>query len=125
MRTRLIPALVVLAALSGCMSQPDSAVAIAPNPEPGLIVRWEPCEPDTGVTVIVDDEHIGEGKIYVGCALGSQANGIEALEHAGFDIEGTKQYGLAFICRIDGEPTIEPATTHCVDCLVDVRPALP
>jgi hypothetical protein len=110
MRTRLIPALVVLAALSGCMSQLDSAVAIAPNPEPGLIVRWEPCEPDTGVTVIVDDEHIGEGKIYVGCALGAQANGIEALEHAGFDIEGTKQYGLAFICRIDGEPTAAEQT---------------
>src|ERR1700733_14127518 len=110
MRTRLISALVVLAALLGCMLQPGSAAAIAPNPEPGLIARWEPCEPDTGVTVIVDDEHIGEGKVYVGCALGAQANGVEALEPAGFDIEGTKQYGLAFICRIDGEPTVAERT---------------
>ena len=111
MRTRVVSVLVVLAALLGCMSQPGSAAAtIAPNPEPGLIARWEPCEPDTGVTVIVDDEHIGEGKIYVGCALGAQANGAEALEHADFDIEGTKQYGLDFICRIDGEPTVAEQT---------------
>jgi hypothetical protein len=107
MRTRVISALVVLAALLGCMLQPGgAAAAIASNPEPGLIARWEPCEPDTGVTVIVDDHHLGEGKIYVGCALGAQANGLEALEHAGFDIEGTKQYGLGFICRIGGEPTV-------------------
>jgi hypothetical protein len=36
---------------------------------------------------------------------------VEALEHAGFHIEGTKEYGLAFICRIDGEPT--PAEQTC------------
>ncbi len=111
MRARVISALAVLAALLGCMLQPGgAAAAIASNPEPGLIARWEPCEPDTGVTVIVDDHHLGEGKIYVGCALGAQASGVEALEHAGFDIEGTKQYGLGFICRIGGEPTVAEQT---------------
>jgi hypothetical protein len=114
MRLRLLAILVVFAALLGCMMQPGGAVAaIALNPNPALVARWEPCEPDTGVTVIVDEEHVGTGKIYVGCALGAQANGVESLEHAGFHIEGTKAYGLGFICRIDGEPTV--AEQSCVE----------
>ena len=111
MRACLTSTSVVLAALLGCMLQPGGAAgAIAPNPNPALIARWEPCEPDTGVTVIVDDQKLGEGKIYVGCALGEQANGIQALEHAGFQIEGTSSYGLAFVCRIGGEPTFAEQT---------------
>ncbi len=104
--------LLALCALLGSAVCPSGVLAAnVPNPEPSLIARWEPCEPHTGVTVIVDDHKLGEGKIYVGCALGAQANGVEALKHAGFDIEGTSDYGLAFICRIDGEPT--PAEQTC------------
>jgi hypothetical protein len=111
MRACLTSIFVVIAVLLGCLLQPGSAAAaIAPNPNPTLIARWEPCEPDTGVTVIVDDQELGEGKVYVGCALGEQANGVEALEHAGFHIEGTSSYGLAFVCRIDGEPTFAEQT---------------
>lgn len=91
----------------------DAASASAENvanPNPGLIARWEPCEPNTGVTVIVDEQKLAEGKIYVGCALGEQSDGAEALQKAGFDIEGTQQYGLAFICRIEGEPTSSEQT---------------
>jgi hypothetical protein len=103
--------LLVLCALLGAGAHPTRALAAnVPNPNPELIARWEPCEPNTGVTVIVDERQIGEGKIYVGCALGAQANGVEALQHAGFHIEGTKQYGLGFICRIDGEPTLAEQT---------------
>ncbi len=83
----------------------------ASNPDPGMIARWEPCEPNTGVTVIVDDQKIGSGMIYVGCALGEQPDGVEALENAGFQLEGTSDYGLAFVCRIDGQPT--PSETPC------------
>ncbi len=105
-RRGLLP-LLVLAMLPGCMLQPGgAAAAVVPNPNPTLIARWEPCEPNTGVTVIVDDQKLGEGKIYVGCAPGEQANGVEALEHAGFQIEGVVGEGLGFICRIDGEPTV-------------------
>jgi hypothetical protein len=96
---------------AGALNAPGAVAANVPNPEPKLIARWEPCEPDTGVTVIVDDHNLGEGKIYVGCALGEQANGAEALVHAGFHAEGTSEYGLGFICRIDGEPT--PAEQTC------------
>ncbi len=107
MRTRVISPLVVLAALLGCMLQPGgAAAAIVANPNPTSIARWEPCEPDTGVTEIVDEEHIGTERIYVGCALGEPANGAETLLRAGFNVEGTKEYKLGFICRIEGEPTL-------------------
>jgi hypothetical protein len=112
MRPHTLTIPVVFAALLGCMAQPGGAAAAnAPNPNPALIARWEPCEPNTGVTVIVDEQKLAEGNIYVGCALGEQANGAEALEHAGFHIEGTKEYGLDFVCRIEGEPT--PAEQTC------------
>ncbi len=110
MRARVISALLVLSALLGCMCSPAARLPRSRPTPTRLIARWEPCEPNTGVTVIVDDQHIGEGKIYVGCALGEQANGVEALEHAGFHVEGTNEYGLGFICRIDGEPTLAEQT---------------
>jgi hypothetical protein len=104
-----LPVLIVL--LIGALRAPGAAAENVANPEPGLIARWEPCEPNTGVTVIVDDQKIGDGMIYVGCALGEQATGVQALENAGFALEGTTAYGLGFICRIDGEPT--PAEESC------------
>jgi hypothetical protein len=99
------------ALLCGALQAPGAAAANVANPDPGLIERWEPCEPSTGVTVVVDEQKLGAGKVYVGCALGEQADGVEALQNAGFQLEGTAGYGLAFICRIDGEPT--PAETPC------------
>ncbi|MGP0100225.1 MAG: choice-of-anchor D domain-containing protein [Solirubrobacteraceae bacterium] len=109
-RKPLVP-WVCLALLGGAMQAPGAAAANVANPDPTLIERWEPCEPSTGVTVIVDDRTLGAGKVYVGCALGEQADGVEALQNAGFQLEGTSGYGLAFICRIDGEPT--PAEQSC------------
>ena len=113
-RKRLVTvSLFVCCALLAAASQaPVAAAQNVPNPTPQLIARWEPCEVNTGVTVIVDDQQLGAGMIYVGCALGEQANGVEALQNAGFELEGTADYGLAFICRIDGEPT--PAETPCI-----------
>jgi hypothetical protein len=99
------------ALLCGALQAPGAAAANVANPDPGLIERWKPCEPNTGVTVIVDEQELGAGEIFVGCALGEQADGVEALQSAGFQIEGTADYGLAFICRIDGEPT--PTETPC------------
>jgi hypothetical protein len=96
-----------LVLLTGAARPAGATAANVPNPDPPLIARWEPCEPNTGVTVIVDDQKIGDMMIDVGCALGEQATGVEALQHAGFALEGTTSEGLAFICRIDGEPTPE------------------
>jgi hypothetical protein len=105
-RLTLVCLLVLCALLASCVRPFGALAANVPNPNSELIERWEPCEPNTGVTVIVDERKIGTGKVYVGCALGEQVNGVEALEHAGFHVEGTKEYGLAFICRIEGEPTL-------------------
>lgn len=102
---------VSFALLGGALQAPGVAAANVANPDPALIERWEPCEPNTGVTVIVDEQKLAAGRVYVGCALGEQADGVEALQNAGFQPEGTTDYGLAFICRIGGEPT--PAETPC------------
>lgn len=112
-RLGVVSALVLTALALAPGHASDAWAANVANPNPALIGRWEPCEPDTGVTVIVDDQSLGEGKVYVGCAPGEQADGVQALEHAGFALEGTTDYGLAFICRIDGQPTPaqEPCTT--------------
>ncbi|HTZ88416.1 MAG TPA: hypothetical protein VMB05_17255 [Solirubrobacteraceae bacterium] len=100
-----LAAAAVFAALALALLATSAATANVANPDPALIARWEPCAPNTGVTVIVDDHELGEGKIYVGCAPGETANGVEALQRAGFTLQGTETFGLAFICRIDGEPT--------------------
>ena len=39
------------------------------------------------------------------CAAGAQTSGVTAMQHAGFTVAGTKQYGLAFICRIQNLPS--------------------
>ncbi|MGC1852671.1 MAG: hypothetical protein WA687_09565, partial [Solirubrobacterales bacterium] len=103
--------LLLALALLGACAQAPAAAAIVPNPDPALIARWEPCEPDTGVTVIVDrNGRLGDGKIYVGCALGEQESGLAALHNAGFTTAGVGG-GDAFVCRIDGQPT--PAEESC------------
>ncbi len=95
----------VIAALAVLLQASAATAANVANPNPALIARWEPCEPNVGVTVIVDDRSLGEGRVYVRCAPGEQPSGLAALQQAGFALEGTSSFGLAFICRIDGEPT--------------------
>jgi hypothetical protein len=96
--------LALVAALLGLTADAKAAI---PNPNPALISRWDPCEPMTGVTVVVDFQALGGHEIQVGCALGEQVNGVGALVHAGFTVDGTLQYGLNFICKIDNQPTPE------------------
>lgn len=66
--------------------------------------RAGPCPGKTGVTVAVDMRAFGKG-LKVRCNPGKPSNGIQALKGAGFTVAGTKQYGLAFVCRINGLPT--------------------
>src|SRR4051794_14012690 len=73
--------------------------------------RAGPCPGKTGVTVAVDMRAFGKG-LHVRCNPGKPANGIQALQGAGFTVAGTQQYGLAFVCRIDGLPTA--AKQKCV-----------
>jgi hypothetical protein len=111
-RLGAIAATALLTLAGGASWVPPAAAEIVPNPDPALIAEWAPCEPKTGVTVIVDRRALGDQKISVGCALGPQPNGVSALLNAGFDLDGAADWGLAFICRIDGQPTFEEE-----DCL--------
>jgi hypothetical protein len=62
------------------------------------------CTATAGVTVIVDFTPLG-GQVMRGCAPGTPATGLAALQQAGFTVTGTQRYGDAFVCRIDGLPT--------------------
>jgi hypothetical protein len=70
------------------------------------------CVGTTGVTVIVDFTAFGGG-VTTACALGDPTSGLTALQGAGFTVTGTKRWGLAFICRLNGLPTA--ATEACVN----------
>jgi len=99
-----LPRLLVGLLLSAGALCAPAAVAAVPNPDPALVDVWQPCEPDTGVTVVVDrNDRLGNGRIDVRCALGPQANGWQALIAAGFDVEGVGG-GIGFVCRIDELP---------------------
>ncbi|RSM34705.1 hypothetical protein DMA12_47130 [Amycolatopsis balhimycina DSM 5908] len=67
------------------------------------------CPAGGGVTVVVDFGDLGPGSS-IRCAPGTPANGIAALQEAGFQVVGSQKYGLAVACRIDGKPgpDVEP-----------------
>ncbi len=105
-RARSVALVGGLLLVAGASFPAGAAAEVVPNPNPSSIARWEPCEPDTGVTVIVDRQNrLGDGKIDVGCALGEQETGLDALHNAGFTTEGVGG-GYAFVCRINGQPTV-------------------
>ena len=61
-----------------------------------------PCAGTTGVTLVVDATALGGG-VEVSCALGAQANGWDALEHAGHTVSPVSNQPGA-VCTIDGRP---------------------
>ena len=67
------------------------------------------CTTTTGVVVAVDFRPFG-GQIRTGCDP-TPTTGLEAMEVAGFTPTGTSQYGLAFICLIDGFPENQSCTS--------------
>jgi hypothetical protein len=98
----LLSAFVIALGLLVGAPAPASAAPV-PNPFPDLISRWEPCDPNTGVTVVVDFLPHNEGRIEVGCALGHQDSGYAALHNAGFTTADAP--GISgFISRINGFP---------------------
>ncbi|MEU5551398.1 hypothetical protein ABZ738_16645 [Micromonospora sp. NPDC047793] len=84
-------------------------IAVEPSPRAAHAAA---CTGTTGVTVVVDYGPLGGG-VQVACALGDPATGLAALQGAGYTVTGTQRWGLAFICRINGQPT--SATEPCVN----------
>lgn len=67
------------------------------------------CADDDGTTVVVDLTKLG-GEVIVRCAPGSaERTGFEALEAAGFEVEGTARFGESAACRIEGRPAADEA----------------
>ena len=64
------------------------------------------CKDDTGVTVVVDYQGLGGGRV-IRCADNFPAGGTgyDALHRAGFTTQGTAHDGDGFICRIGGRPS--------------------
>jgi hypothetical protein len=91
-RSSRVAVLVAVSALTGALATAPHASAAA-------------CSGDEGVTVVVDFGSLGG--VQTGCAVGDPGSGVQALQMAGFSPEGTQQYGLAFVCRIDGLPAPE------------------
>lgn len=59
-----------------------------------------------GVIVVIDFSALG-GQITESCDTAVQpgrSSGLQVLQSSGFSVQGTLQYGLAFPCRINGEP---------------------
>ncbi len=67
------------------------------------------CSTTTGVVVAVDFGPFG-GQVQAGCDP-TATTALNALEVAGFTPTGTSQYGLAFVCLIDGDPTNQSCTS--------------
>lgn len=93
--------LVLLAVAAGTLVAPaDSASA---GVVPGA------CTTSKGVTVVVNFGTLGGGtRVSCYSGAGSLTDGVDALKGAGFDPTGTNNYGLAFICRINGAPGNPP-----------------
>ncbi|MEP6527410.1 MAG: hypothetical protein ABJA86_09615 [Nocardioidaceae bacterium] len=63
------------------------------------------------MTVVVNFKAF-HGRIKIRCAPGHPDNGIQALRQAGYTVKGTKETGLAFVCRINRKPS--PKRQKCI-----------
>lgn len=115
-------AVVVVAVLAGLLSvgstaasHPAGASEVAGSSPASLSA----CTATSGVLVAVDFGHF-HGPVDVGCAPGTQSNGLVAMHTAGFLTAGDDEDGDGFVCRIGLEakgPSSErptPAEDPCV-----------
>ena len=97
---------------AACGSLAVAAVVLLPAGTGAAPAGAEPiadCSTTAGVIVVVDFAHWG-GTVERGCAA-TPTSGLDALHTAGFSTAGTTEYGPAFVCRIDTDPTA--AQTPC------------
>jgi len=98
--SRVIPALVVATVAL--------LVGAGPGADPAAAWTEGACPTSSGVTVVIDFQQLGGG-IWIRCAPGSPATGLQALNDAGVAWTPTIRFP-DFVCRIDGRPTaaVEP-----------------
>lgn len=102
--------------LLGAGTAGASPFELAPATGSVVATGWSSgyCTTDTGVTVIADFTDLdqsGDGRpdygIVARCVPGPVQTGVAALQQAGLSPAGTRQYGLAFICRIANRPAAD------------------
>ncbi|MGJ9412610.1 hypothetical protein ACHAAC_07850 [Aeromicrobium sp. CF4.19] len=71
---------------------------------PALAAEGEECGSDA-VTVVVDAEMVG-GELDARCVdvPAESPTMLAAVTEAGFDVEGTAEFGSSVVCRVDGAP---------------------
>jgi hypothetical protein len=108
LRGVLLAACVAAWTLSGAATSSASALPLSAATGPAAAANWSSgyCSSDTGVTVVADFTDLGSG-IVVRCVSATPSSGVAALQSAGLAPEGTRQYGLAFICRLAGRPAAD------------------
>ncbi|WP_218005807.1 hypothetical protein [Actinomadura hibisca] len=120
---RSVTAVLGLAALAtGTLTAPAAQAAPpAPAPAPragGYNGICTGADALTGVTVVVDFQELdGNGgtaaPTLTRCSPnptpGAQRTGIQALQDAGIAVAGVAQWGLAFVCRLNGRPSATEA----------------
>lgn len=116
---RVIAAVAMLAATLTAAEVPSASPAIGATPA-GLSA----CTSAVGVLVAVDFKHFG-GPVDLGCAAGRQANGLDAVDRAGFLTVGDEEDGDAFVCRIGvaAEGVTSERPTAAEDSCVNTPPA--
>ncbi|MEU9891449.1 hypothetical protein [Sphaerisporangium sp. NPDC051011] len=63
------------------------------------------CPDGNGVTVVVDFQGLGGTPIVRCDPRRERGTGLDALKGAGFQIDGVRRWGEAFICRIENRPS--------------------
>ena len=99
----LIVALGLVAAACTPPTEPSGSTTTSTTlPEPqDPTVTGEACQPETGVTVVVDFTAL-DNTVKIGCASGEQTNGFAALAATGFSVGS--ESGPGTLCTIDGLP---------------------
>lgn len=93
-------------AAAGALAFSATGVLYAAAAPPARAAGYDgACTSSSGVTVVVDFGPLGGGVATRCSPVGSGATGIDALQAAGIPVAGTQRYGLAFVCRLYGEPT--------------------
>lgn len=80
-----------------------------PGPGPGAASGLTACD---GVTVVVDGGSLDTAALGTVSGLGCAAadgtvTAYDAVAAAGVELQGTEQWGAAFVCRVDGRPALD------------------
>jgi hypothetical protein len=101
-------------ATTAALAAPAVAVLASPASATGYDGICTGSDALTGVTVVVDFQELdGNGgtaaptltRCSPNPSPGTQRTGIQALQDAGIAVTGTAQWGLGFVCRLQGRPT--------------------